>query len=41
MNNKPVAAAPPMTVINSSFFLGFNFGISTLPSSVSSKYSKE
>lgn len=35
MNNKPAAAAPPMTVINSCFFLGFNFGISTLPPSVS------
>jgi hypothetical protein len=41
MNNKPTAVAPPKTDLNSSFFWGFDFAISTPSSFVSTKYSKE
>jgi hypothetical protein len=41
MNNKPTAVAPPKTDLNSSFFWGFDFGISIPLSSVSTKYSKD
>jgi hypothetical protein len=41
MNNKPTAVAPPKTDLNSSFFWGFDFGIFTPSSSVSTEYSEE
>lgn len=40
MNNKPTAVVPPKTDLSSSFFWGFDFGISIPSSSGSTKFSE-